>query len=85
MEDIATRVRRAIAKELHVDVEKVVDAARLKRDLAADHIDVVTIVMEIEDLLEVTVTDDQLERLATVADFITMVHDAKAVAARKAA
>jgi acyl carrier protein len=85
MEDTATRVRRVIAKELCIEVDKVVDAARLTRDLHADHIDIVTIVMEVEDLLEVTVTDDAMEALRTVSDVIAMVDDAMAAAARKAA
>lgn len=85
MEDNATRVRRAIAKDLRVPLDTVVDTARLGKDLHADSLDIVSLVMEIEDLLEVTVTDDQLEGLRTVADVIRMVDDAKAAAARKAA
>jgi acyl carrier protein len=73
MEDTATRVRRVIAKELGVEIDKVVDAARIDRDLHADHIDVVTLVMELEDLFEVTVTDEAMEALRTVADVIAMV------------
>lgn len=72
MSDIAFRVRTMIAAELRVDVARVTDAARLGSDLAADHIDVVDLVMELEDRFEVTVTDDEMEAIATVADVIAL-------------
>lgn len=72
LNDTPTRVRAMIAKELGVGIDRVVDTAELEKDLKADHIDVVGLVMELEDLFEVTVTDDQMEAARTVADLVAL-------------
>ena len=71
--DTTHRVCVLISRDLRVDLDKVIPAARLAEDLAADHLDVTDIVMSVEDLFEFTVTDNQLEALRTVADVIALV------------
>ncbi len=86
MTDTTHRVCVLISRELRVDLNKVVPTARLAEDLAADHLDVTDIVMSVEDLFEITVTDDRLEELRTVADVIALVEQPTAAAPlRKAA
>ena len=67
-------IRSVIAAELRTTVDKVHHGARLGEDLKADHIDVTTIAMAIEDSFDLTLTDDQVEAMttATVGDVITM-------------
>jgi acyl carrier protein len=79
------RVCALISRELRVDPDKVVPAARLAEDLAADSLDVTDIIMSVEDLFEITVTDDRLEAARTVADIIAMVEQPAVPAVRKAA
>lgn len=85
MTNTTHRVCVLISRELRVDLDKVVPTARLAEDLAADHLDVTDIVMSVEDLFEITVTDDRLEALRTVADVIALVEQPTAAALRKAA
>lgn len=81
MTDTTHRVCVLISRELRVDLDKVMPAARLAEDLAADHLDVTDIVMSVEDLFEITVTNEQLEAVRTVADVIALVEQPPIAAA----
>ena len=81
MTDTTHRVCVLISRELRADLDKVVPAARLEEDLSADHIDVSEIVMAVEDLFEIAVTNERMEALRTVADVIALVDQPTTAAA----
>ena len=78
--DNARRIRTLIARELRVDFDRVIPAARLSEDLAADHIDVVGIIVDIEDEFEVNFDEGDIEGARTVADLIALIEPATALA-----
>ncbi len=73
MNETSQRVRALIARELSIDVDRVIDAAKLQNDLGADHIDIVSLAMELEDAFGIRLTDDQVESMTHVASVIALV------------
>ena len=73
MPDIPVAIRALVAREARVSEDLVNDNAELFADLGVDHITAICIAMEIEDELDVTLTDAELERVRTVGQLIGMV------------
>ena len=63
------RVRDILCNELSIDHDDVVKDATL-RDLGADSLDIVTLVMEIEDEFDIDVPDSDVENLRTVGQIV---------------
>lgn len=59
-ESVESRVRKVLVSVLGVNPDAVVGAARLGRDLAADSLDSVEIVMSLEDEFGIDIDDDVL-------------------------
>ena len=49
METMYERVREILAKQLRIDPARVVPEARIKKDLGADSLDILQLLMRIED------------------------------------
>lgn len=73
--DIADAVRTIIADHIGVEIEKVVDTAKLRDDLGADSLDEVELTIALEMELDIEITDDETFdfETATVADVIKLV------------
>ena len=70
------QIRQVIADQLHVDLAKVVDKARLCEDLGADSLDVIELAIDIEERCGVDI-DSLAARPKTVGDLIQAVERAK--------
>ena len=70
MSDIAERVKKIVVEHLGVDADKVVEGANFIDDLGADSLDIVELVMELEEEFEITIPDDQAEKIKTVGEAI---------------
>jgi acyl carrier protein len=69
LSDQDTRVVRAILlEELGVTEEQLTPEARFDEDLGADSLTRVEIALSLEDRLNLTIPDEQWEKVATVAD-----------------
>ena len=53
--------------------EIIVDEASFTNDLGADSLDTVELIMEFEKAFEITIPDDQAEKIGTVADAIAYI------------
>ena len=73
MPTIADRVQTLIAGELGVDEERVIPTADLRRDLEADSLDMIEIVMALEQEFDVEISDDRIDATHTVADVVQLV------------
>ncbi len=69
---VESQLRAIIAKVLKVSPEKVVPEASFKDDLAADSLDLVLLVYEIEDQLGITLSDDDAKKIKTVGDALRL-------------
>ena len=73
MSDIQNRVKAIIVDKLGVDESEVKPEATFTNDLGADSLDTVELIMELEKEFNITIQDDQAEKIATVGDAIAYV------------
>jgi acyl carrier protein len=65
---IVARVTKQVAEILGVDVTRIGPDQELVRDLGADSLDAVEIVMAVEEEFEITIDDASAEKMRTVSD-----------------
>ena len=73
MSDFQNRVKAIIVDKLGVDESEVKPEATFTNDLGADSLDTVELIMELEKEFNITIPDDQAEKIATVGDAIAYV------------
>ena len=67
-EDNLTRLQDIVSKQLGIDPSKVTPEADFGKELGADSLDVVELVMAIEDEFEIEIEDQAASQIATVQD-----------------
>ena len=77
MSEIASRVKAIIADKLNVDETEVTENAEFTKDLGADSLDTVELIMEFEKEFGITIPDDKAETISTVGDAINYIEAAK--------
>lgn len=77
MSEIASRVKAIIADKLSVDENEVTETAEFTKDLGADSLDTVELIMEFEKEFGITIPDDKAEGITTVKDAIDYITAAK--------
>lgn len=78
MSQIAEKVRKIIIDKLGVDESEVVNEASFTNDLGADSLDTVELIMEFEKEFDVSIPDDQAEKIQTVGQAIEFLEASKA-------
>lgn len=73
MSEIASKVQKIIVDKLGVEESEVVATASFTNDLGADSLDTVELIMELEKEFNITIPDDQAEKITTVGDAISYV------------
>ena len=68
--DVESKVREIISEQLGVSADEVTPEASFIEDLGADSLDIVELVMELEEEFEITIPDDQAEKIKTVGEAI---------------
>jgi acyl carrier protein len=76
MADIIERVKKIIIEQLDVAAEDVVSAASFVDDLGADSLDQVELIMAMEEEFNVSISDEDAEKIATVQDAIDYIQKA---------
>ena len=77
MSEIESKVKEIIADKLGVDEADVKPEASFTNDLGADSLDTVELIMEFEKSFNITIPDDQAEKIATVGDAIPYIEKNK--------
>ena len=75
MSDVASRVKAIIVDKLSVEESEVTNEASFTNDLGADSLDTVELIMEFEKEFNLSIPDDQAEKISTVADAIAYVEN----------
>ena len=73
MSQVASKVVEIIVEKLSVNAEEVVPAANFQNDLGADSLDTVELIMEFEKAFDISIPDEDAEKIATVGDAISYI------------
>ncbi len=75
--DIEARVTSIIIEKLGVDESDITRDASFTNDLGADSFDTVELIMEFEKEFDMTIPDEDAEKIATVGDAVDYVSEKK--------
>lgn len=77
MSQIAEKVTELIVEKLSVDAADVTPEASFTQDLGADSLDTVELIMELEKVFNVSIPDEEAEKIQTVGDAIAYIENAQ--------
>ena len=72
-DDVLAMIRAHLADELELDPARIEPSTRFREDLAADSLDLYTLVQELDDTYGVKMTDEQAAQILTVEAAIDFV------------
>ena len=75
MSEIASRVKAIIVDKLGVEESEVTTEASFTGDLGADSLDTVELIMEFEKEFNISIPDDQAEKIASVGDAVSYIEE----------
>ena len=75
MSDLAGKVTAIIADKLGVEEDDITPESSFTSDLGADSLDTVELIMEFEKDFEVTIPDEDAEKIVTVGDAISYLQE----------
>lgn len=78
MSEIAKQVKEIIVDKLGVNENEVTDGASFTNDLGADSLDTVELIMEFERIFDITIAEEDAEKITTVGEAIAHIEAAKA-------
>ncbi len=75
-DEIAKKVIAIVVDKLGVDEKQVTPEANFTSDLGADSLDTVELIMELEKEFNLSIPDDDAQKIATVKDAISYIENA---------
>jgi acyl carrier protein len=76
MADIAEKIKKIISEQLNVSEEDVVSEASFVDDLGADSLDQVELIMAMEEEFDLSISDEDAEKITTVQNAIDFIKKA---------
>jgi acyl carrier protein len=73
--EVSDRITTLISEQLGVNLEEVVPTASIVDDLGADSLDEVELVMSLEEMFGLDITDDEASKLKTVSQYVDFVNE----------
>jgi acyl carrier protein len=73
---VEEKIRKIICEQLNVSEEDVVPKASFVDDLGADSLDQVELIMAMEEEFDISIPDEDAEKIATVQDAINYINKA---------
>lgn len=71
--EITKKVIEVVCEQMGVSADKVSGETSFVNDLGADSLDTVELVMELEEKFEITIPDEDAEKIQTVGDAVTFI------------
>lgn len=75
MADIKQKVTEIVVRKLGVEESQVTESANFIKDLGADSLDTVELIMEFEKEFGITIEDSEAEKIQTVGDVINFLKE----------
>ena len=75
MDNIEQRVKKIVAEQLGVAEAEIKSEASFVNDLGADSLDTVELVMEFEEEFDITIPDEEAEKIQTVGQAINYIEE----------
>lgn len=79
MADQATfdKISKMIVERFGVDEQKITRELTFQEDLGADSLDVVELIMELEDVFSIQISDEDAEKIKTIGDAVDYIDSDK--------
>lgn len=69
----AEKVKALIAKQLNKPVSEITDEKEIVKDLGADSLDVVEMLMSVEEEYGISIPDEEASKIKTVGDIVRLI------------
>ena len=76
-ESVEEKVKEIIVKQMGANKEQVTPETSFINDLGADSLDTVELVMELEEAFDMSIPDEEAEKMQTVGDAINYIKEHK--------
>jgi len=70
-------LRKLLAKQLRIDESKITPDSDIKKDLGADSLDILTLLMNVEEDFGITIPDEKLITFNKVSDIVSYLETIK--------
>ena len=70
MENLENKIKEIIVDKLGIEESEITDSASFTNDLGADSLDTVELIMEFEKEFNVSIPDEDAEKIQTVGDAV---------------
>ncbi len=71
---ILEKIKLILSEQLSIDQEEIEAATRFD-ELGADSLDVVELVMAMEEEFDITIEDEQVEKISTIEDIVKIISE----------
>ena len=71
------KISQMVTERFGVDEEKVTRELTFQEDLGADSLDVVELIMEMEDVFNIQISDEDAEKIGTIGDAVDYIDNNK--------
>ena len=75
MENLENKIKEIIVDKLVIEESEITDSASFTNDLGADSLDTVELIMEFEKEFNVSIPDEEAEKIQTVGDAVAYLKD----------
>lgn len=74
-DDLMEKIKEIIIHDLGVPEERVIPEVNLRDGLGADSLDIVELTMSFEEEFDIEISDEDMEKLATVQDVFNYINE----------
>ena len=75
MENLENKIKEIIVDKLGIEESEITDSVSFTNDLGADSLDTVELIMEFEKEFNVSIPDEEAEKIQTVGDAVAYLKD----------